>query len=202
MTTRTLLLFLAVTGISAGAAAQDHAKAHTAAKQMPGDAAKLHLAMTAAPADITKGATIVDVDDKGAMRQLRAGTNGWTCTVMPTAKAGTAEAMCADKTWTGWGEAYMAKKTPPKAATVGVAYMLHGDHGTSNTDPFATAPTATNQWVVSPSHVMLLVPDMKLLDAMPTDPRNGGPWVMWKGSPYAHVMVPLATMATARNTTK
>ena len=72
--------------------------------------------------------------------------------------------------------------------------ILRGDHGASNTDPFATGPTASNQWVVSPSHVMLLVPDAKMLDTMPTDPHSGGPWVMWKGTPYAHIMVPMAAV--------
>ena len=33
------------------------------------------------------------------------------------------------------------------------------------------------------------LPDPKLLDALPTDPHAGGPFVMWKGTPYAHVMV-------------
>ena len=25
-----------------------------------------------------------------------------------------------------------------------------------------------------------------------TDPHNGGPYVMWKGTPYAHIMIPVA----------
>ena len=32
------------------------------------------------------------------------------------------------------------------------------------------------------------------LDALPTDPNNGGPWVMWKGTKYAHIMVPVKEM--------
>ena len=56
------------------------------------------------------------------------------------------------------------------------------------------APTADNQWVVSGPHLMLLTPDAKALDAYPTDPKAGGPWVMWKGTKYAHVMVPVAAM--------
>jgi hypothetical protein len=72
--------------------------------------------------------------------------------------------------------------------------MLRGDKVGSNTDPFATGPTADNQWVVAPSHVMVLVPDPKLLDSLPTDPHSGGPWVMWKGTKYAHIMVPTAAM--------
>ncbi len=26
-----------------------------------------------------------------------------------------------------------------------------------------------------------------------TDPHNGGPYVMWKGTPYAHLMVPIGS---------
>ncbi|HKZ81050.1 MAG TPA: hypothetical protein VJ124_22455 [Pyrinomonadaceae bacterium] len=70
--------------------------------------------------------------------------------------------------------------------------MLRGDNGANNTDPFATGPTTDNQWVVSPPHIMVLYQDPKMLDAYSTDPKNGGPWVMWKGTPYAHVMVPVS----------
>jgi hypothetical protein len=70
--------------------------------------------------------------------------------------------------------------------------MLRGDNGASNTDPWAKAPTVDNQWVVSPAHIMLLYEDKKMLDSYTTDPKNGGPWVMWKGTPYAHVMVPVS----------
>jgi len=75
--------------------------------------------------------------------------------------------------------------------------MLKGDNGASNTDPYATAGTANNEWVVSPAHVMLVLPEAKMLDAYPTDPKNGGPWVMWKGTPYAHIMVPVSATRSA-----
>ena len=75
--------------------------------------------------------------------------------------------------------------------------MLKGDKGGSNTDPFATGPTPTNQWVVSPGHIMVLYPDVKMLDSVSTDPKSGGPWVMWKGTPYAHLMVPVSATAAA-----
>jgi hypothetical protein len=39
---------------------------------------------------------------------------------------------------------------------------------------------------------MLLLPDPAALDALGTDPDAGGPYVVWKGTPYAHVMVPVA----------
>jgi hypothetical protein len=38
---------------------------------------------------------------------------------------------------------------------------------------------------------MIIVPDPALLAGVPTDPENGGPWIMWQGTEYVHVMVPL-----------
>lgn len=37
---------------------------------------------------------------------------------------------------------------------------------------------------------MIVVSDQELLEGLPTDPENGGPWVMWKDTPYAHIMIP------------
>jgi hypothetical protein len=148
--------------------------------------------MTAAPSDISANAAVVEPGEGGKMRQLRAGTNGWVCMAHP-------EVMCLDKQWQEWADAWMSKRDP-KVTSVGTAYMLAGDHGGSNIDPFATAPTADNQWIVSPPHIMVVMPDKKQLDALPTDPHTGGPWVMFKGTPYAHIMVPTAPMPPANGT--
>ena len=32
---------------------------------------------------------------------------------------------------------------------------------------------------------------------LPTDPNRGGPYVMWKGTPYAHIMVPVGERPAA-----
>jgi hypothetical protein len=101
--------------------------------------------------------------------------------------------MCADAEWMAWGEAYMAQATDYQPSDLGLAYMLAGDPpggGASNIDPFATAATADNQWVTEGPHVMILVPDPALLEGISTDPDSGGPYVMWKGTPYAHIMMP------------
>lgn len=82
-------------------------------------------------------------------------------------------------------------KTTPQVSRAGVAYMLQGDAGASNRDPYATGPTADNDWVVTGPHVMVIVPDPASLDNMSSDAKNGGPWVMWRGTPYAHIMVPV-----------
>jgi hypothetical protein len=42
---------------------------------------------------------------------------------------------------------------------------------------------------------MVVIPDTSQLDKMNSDPSTGGPWVMWKGTPYAHIMVPMGPKA-------
>ncbi len=151
------------------------------------------MALSAAPADIAAHAAVVEMGEGGTMKEIRPGTNGWVCMAHP-------EVMCLDKQWQEWGAAWMAKRAP-KMTGMGVGYMLRGDQGASNIDPFATAPTADNEWVVSPPHIMIVTPDLKQLDSLPTDPKSGGPWVMFKSTPYAHIMVPMAPMgATGSHT--
>jgi hypothetical protein len=142
-------------------------------------------ATQAAPPDIGRGAAVMGMVD-GKMKELRPGSNGWMCMLD---LAG--DSMCLDKEWQAWGDAWMNKKDPPKPKSVGVAYMLKGDKGASNTDPYATKPTPDNNWVVSGPHIMILPTDVSQLEAYPTDWTKGGPWVMWKGTPYAHIMVPI-----------
>jgi hypothetical protein len=42
------------------------------------------------------------------------------------------------------------------------------------------------------AHLMIVLPDPKMLEGISDDPHNGGPYVMWKGTPYAHIMIPVA----------
>ena len=174
------------------------------AKPAMSEAQKLASAMSAAPPEVAKNATIMDwpAAPGGQPKQLRAGTNGWVCyPSSPEMFEGAAidDPMCLDKEWQGWAGAWMSKGQP-KVSGTGIAYMLRGDKGASNTDPFATGPAAGNNWVVSPPHIMVLFADLKVLDAYPTDPKSGGPWVMWKGTPYAHLMVPVSPTRTATMT--
>ncbi len=158
------------------------------------DASKIKSALSAGPASVTKNAAVYDwpTGPGAAPKQLRAGTNGWAC--YPSMTATSRDPMCLDAPWQALITAVMSK-TALSVSGPGIAYMLQGDTGVSNTSPYDTAPTATNSWVISPPHVMILFPDTKQLDAFPTDPNNGGPWVMWKGTPYVHLMVPVAGRA-------
>lgn len=143
-------------------------------------------ALKAAPPTIAD--TVKVVDWKGNV--LREGDATYTC--MPTAPDSKGSSpMCLDEHWRAWLDAYINKK-PFQSDKVGIAYMLAGDTpGVSNVDPYAQAPTAENQWIAEGPHMMILVPDPAVLEALTTDPQAGDPYVMWKGTPYAHIMLPV-----------
>ena len=145
---------------------------------------KIAQAMRAAPPAISQDATIVDVDGT----ELRPGTNGWTC--MPGIMPGDEHPMCNDDVWVKLMKAVGAK-AEFHTDRIGISYMFEGDVNVNNTDPFDTEQDPGEVWVQEGPHLMVLLPDPKMLEGIPNDPNNGGPYVMWKGTPYVHIMVPL-----------
>jgi len=143
-------------------------------------------AESAAPASISSEATIMDWNFK----ELRKGTNGWTCLPDRTDTPGT-DPWCVTPAWMNFLKAYV-NKTKPTYTDIGFAYMLMGDTPVSNKDPYATKETTPDDWVTHLGpHLMMLVPDLNMLKSISPDHLNGGPWIMWPDTPYAHIMIPL-----------
>jgi hypothetical protein len=139
------------------------------------------LAESAAPIEISGNATIIDMEGN----VLREGTNRWTCMAM------SGEPMCLDEPWMSWTESYMNQDENVQIDRIGFSYMLRGDQGTSNIRPYVEEPTADNDWVITGPHLMLIAPDPSLFEGLPTDPMEGGPYIMWAGTPFEHVMIPI-----------
>ena len=163
----------------------------SAAAKAPSDAQLIASAMRAAPAKVSKDATIVAMDADGKMRTLRKGTNGFTCMPDSPATPGP-DPMCMDANAFAWAGAWMAHKDPP-AGKVGFMYMLEGGTDASNTDPYAKAPSASNHWVKTGPHIMVVGADASFYDSYPKspDPDTTQPYVMWAGTPYQHLMAPV-----------
>jgi hypothetical protein len=159
------------------------------AAQPSSDSAMIASAMSAAPPAVAAGATIVAMGPNGQMRTLRQGSNGFTCMPDSPSTPGP-DPMCMDANALEWGMAWMQHKTPPQK--VGVMYMLAGGTDASNVDPYAQAPTAENHWIMTGPHVMV-VGDVAMLSQYPAkpDPDTRQPYVMWAGTPYAHLMMPV-----------
>ena len=157
-----------------------------------GKQAKIKSAMSAAPASIANQATIMDwpATEGGEMILLREGDNGYTCLPDMPATSGN-DPMCLDEPWLKWADAWMNKKEF-KTDRMGFGYMLQGGSPESNTDPYATGPTSDNEWLTEGvPHLMIIVQDESMLDGLPVTPDKGGPWVMWRNTPYVHIMVPM-----------
>jgi hypothetical protein len=147
-------------------------------------------AMSAAPESIARDAAVMTVESDGSMKTLREGKNGWTCMPDSPATPGP-DPMCMDGNAAKWAAAWIGHKEPP-ANTVGVMYMLEGGTDASNTDPYAQQPTADNNWVKTGPHLMI-VGSQDVLKGHPSGakPDTSVPYVMWAGTPYAHLMVPV-----------
>jgi len=142
-------------------------------------------ALSAAPPVITAGATVKD----GEGNVLREGTNGWTC-YPGNAAIGP---MCNEPKWDELLSA-LANKQSFDADEFSVSYMLAGEGeaiGVSNSDPFATDPHAHADFVKEGPHLMIIMPDTGILNSLSTNPEDPV-YVMWKDSPYAHIMVKIA----------
>jgi len=149
-------------------------------------AAESAWAGNAAPSSLSKNATILNRDGQ----VIRIGNNGWMCLPDDPTTEGT-DSICMNESWRNFMEALKNKKKPTYSQ-VGIAYMLQGDRPMSNTDPYATEPKPGDDWVEGlGAHLMILVPDEGLLKDVSTDSKNGGPWIMWSGTPYAHLMIPI-----------
>jgi hypothetical protein len=179
---KTLALFVTVSAVAVAFS--------TAPTFADGDADMIKSAESAAPVAVGSNATIYAMDDQGNMKTLREGNNGWWCMPDSPATPGP-DPMCGDANSMDWAMAWIGKKEPTKGK-VGFMYMLAGGTDASNTDPYASAPADGNNWIKTGPHVMVMNAT-GLMAGYPSDanPDTTKPYIMWSGTPYAHLMIPV-----------
>ena len=155
---------------------------------------KIDSAMSAAPMAVSHDATILDYDKdaNGKYIVLQKGTNDWTCWSDWADSPGN-DPLCYDPSFVKWNDALIAG-TAPDITEVGLAYVLQGGSDPSNTDPMAAEPAKGEDWVSAPPHIMILLPKGTDLSQYSTDHTSGKPYIMWAGTPYQHIMMPIAAM--------
>lgn len=159
---------------------------------------KIANALSAGPLSITGNAAVMDYPAAGStdLVSLRAGTNGWTCIPDdPTNPAN--DPMCLDSIWLQWLKDVVAGKTPQRPSTYGIAYMLQGGSVADNDDPSIKTPAAGKQWQIDPPHIMILSPEPLDPKAYPSKMNGTGPWIMWGGTPFEHLMFPVEDPSTS-----
>jgi len=145
---------------------------------------KIARALSAGPTTVTQGATVADEDGHGRLTVLRPGTNGWTC--MPGDPSGIGmPPMCVDQAAMQWNKDFAEHKPKPTTTVPGIEYMLAGATQRSDSDPFdKTSPPIK----IGP-HWMILWPFDPKTSGLPTTHKSTGAYIMWAGSPYAHVHI-------------
>ena len=148
------------------------------------NAAMIASAESAGPPSVISNATIKAPD--GTV--LREGSNSYTCYPQQEIIG----AMCNEAVWDSLiGSMLNRESFDPD--TFSVSYMLAGEGtalGVSNSDPYATE-AESDDWVKEGPHLMIVLPDRSMLEGLSTDP-NDPVYVMWKDTPYAHLMVKVA----------
>ena len=185
---RSLFVLVFTTSIYAG-----H---HEGGNHMHGNTAEweINAYTSAAPAFIGKHATVIGASGK----VLREGTNGWRCEpFMPMPKDGfkhphETAAACSDKNAVAWANAYKSNNKPELEGD-GWIWMIHGDLGVDNFKPYTDGQkdAGHKHFIESGAHMMLMPKDPSSLEGQTTDYTTGAPYVMFKGTPYVHLMIPL-----------
>jgi hypothetical protein len=175
---------LVIAGVGSGAPARMHRLQSSASNSDDSTQTKIALALSAGPPDVAKAATVAEMDSQGKMTILRAGTNGFTC--MPgNPKVIGQPPMCVDAASMQWAADFAAHKPKPTNTVPGITYMLAGATQRSDSDPYdRTSPAIT-----VPPHWMIMWPFDPKATGLPTTHRDTGAYIMWAGSPYAHVHV-------------
>ena len=169
-------------------AANNDVSANATAPVNPSD--PVQSALSAAPEAIAREAAVMAPNPDGSMKSLREGKNGWTCMPDNPATPGP-DPMCMDSNAMKWAEAWIGHKTPP-ADNVGLVYMLTGGTDASNTDPYGKQPAEGSDWVKTGPHLMVVGSDsLNKIYPGGDKPDTSKPYVMFGGTPYAHLMIPI-----------
>jgi hypothetical protein len=146
--------------------------------------AQIARAMSAGPPEIARFAKIVARDAQGHSVVLREGYNTFTC--MPGNPNVIGQpAMCADGPSMQWFADFAAHKPKPTNTVPGITYMLAGATQRSDSDPY----DHTSPGITVPPHWMIMWPfDAKAI-GLPTTHRDTGAYIMWSGTPYAHMHI-------------
>jgi hypothetical protein len=141
-----------------------------------------------APAAISAKAAIARIDpSKKTVTELRAGANGFTCSVIPDSMD---TPYCGDKHAWAWFAALLTGQPKPPNSEPGVSYMMQGGvHDETPVGDIVMEKGVNTKEVREPPHWMLMWPIDAAASGLPTRPNPSGVYVMFAGTPYAHWMV-------------
>jgi hypothetical protein len=155
----------------------------------PSDNAYIRRAQLGAPRSISAEAAIARIEKDGKVTSIRDGKNGFTCGTIPD---GGNSPVCADQAGWDFLVSAFSGQDKPKSDKPGIAYMMQGGrHWETRSGEIVMSPGNGTRMAKEPPHWMLLHPFQPEESGLPThpDPQGRGTYIMFAGTPFAHLMV-------------
>lgn len=145
------------------------------------------LALSAAPAHISRDAGVMIYGTDGKLAETKKGTNGFTCipTVMNLPDP---DPMCMDAAAQQWLTDITNNAPKPGNTVPGIAYMARGGSHFEKGGKVVMSGDGAKV-VKEPPHWMVMWPFEAAATKLPIAPNPSGTYIMFEGSPYAHLMV-------------
>lgn len=145
------------------------------------------LALSAAPARVAKEAGVMIYGADGKLTEVRKTTNGFTCvpTVMNLPEP---DPMCMDAAAHQWLTDISGNAPKPSNTVPGIAYMARGGSHFEKDGKVVMSGDGAKV-MKEPPHWMVMWPFDPAASQLPTKPNASGVYIMFEGSPYAHLMI-------------
>ena len=145
------------------------------------------LALSAAPRRVSKDAGVMIYGADGKLTEVRKSNNGFVCipTVMNLPHP---DPMCMDAAAHQWLTDVTNNAPKPSNTVPGIAYMARGGSHFEKDGKVVMSGEGTKV-VKEPPHWMVMWPFDPAASQLPTVPNASGVYIMFEGSPYAHLMI-------------
>lgn len=149
---------------------------------------KIKVALSAAPPHIAKDAGVLLPGEEGKLVEVKKSNNGFNCipTVMNRPEP---DPMCFDAAVGQWVQSFLSKAEKPSNTVPGVSYMARGGYHWEKDGKALMNEEPGAKLVKEPPHWMIMWPFSSADTRLPTHPNPSGVWIMYDGTPYAHLMI-------------
>jgi len=149
---------------------------------------QIKLALSAAPTSIAKEAGVMFLGEDGKLMEVKKSANGFNC--LPALENDPEpDPICFDAAVGQFIESFLSKAEKPSNTVPGVAYMAHGGYHWERDGKVLMEKEPGAKRVKEPPHWMIMWPFKSEDTKLPNRPNPSGAWVMFDGTPYAHLMI-------------
>lgn len=145
------------------------------------------LALSGAPMNIAKEAGVMIYGADGTLTETKKSANGFTC-IPSVMHLPNPDPMCMDTAAQQWMTALINHAPKPTNTVPGIAYMARGGAHFEQDGKIVMSGDGA-KIVQEPPHWMLMWPFDTAATKLPTIPNPSGVYIMFEGSPYAHLML-------------